>query len=151
VEHGGGIEGFNTNLIYVPEKRICVVVLANVNGSAPGQMGGQLLDVVLGKTVVLDSERKPVPITATELAKFVGVYDLSPTFALTVAQVGDGLTVQRTGQPAIPQIYQGVQDGHPRFFSTKVGGEIEFVPDANGSIQSLILHQGGANIPAKKR
>jgi CubicO group peptidase (beta-lactamase class C family) len=111
VEHGGGIEGFNTNLIYVPEKRICVVVLANVNGSAPGQMGGKLLDVVLGKTVVLDSERKPVPITATELAKFVGVYDLSPTFVLTVAQVGDGLTVQGTGQPAIPQIYQAFRMG----------------------------------------
>jgi CubicO group peptidase (beta-lactamase class C family) len=150
VEHGGGIEGFNTNLIYVPEKRICVVVLANVNGSAPDQMGGQLLDVMLGKTVVLDSERKPFPITAPELAKFVGVYDLSPTFALTVALAGDGLTVQGTGQPAIPQIYQGVQDGHPRFFSPKVGAEIEFVPDANGSILSLILHQGGANIPAKK-
>jgi D-alanyl-D-alanine-carboxypeptidase/D-alanyl-D-alanine-endopeptidase len=79
------------------------------------------------------------------------VYDLSPTFALTVALAGDGLTVQGTGQPATPQIYQGVQDAHPRFFSPKVGAEIEFVPDANGSIRSLILHQGGANIPAKKR
>jgi CubicO group peptidase (beta-lactamase class C family) len=151
VEHGGGIEGFNTNLIYVPEKRICVVVLANVNGSAPGQMGGQLLDVALGKTVVLDSERKPVPITKTELAKFVGVYDLAPTFALTIAQAGDGLTAQGTGQPAIPMIYQGAKDGHPRFFITQVGAEIEFVPDANGTIQSLILHQNGANTPARKR
>jgi CubicO group peptidase (beta-lactamase class C family) len=49
VEHGGGIEGFNTSLIYVPEKRICVVVLANVNGGAPEQMSQQLLDVVLGQ------------------------------------------------------------------------------------------------------
>ena len=151
VEHGGGIEGFNTNLIYVPEKRICIVVLANVNGSAPGQMGGQLLDVALGKTVVLNSERKPVPITQAESAKFVGVYDLGPTFALTVAQAGDGLTVQGTGQPAIPMMYQGVKDGHARFFITQVGAEIEFVPDANGTILSLILHQGGANTPAKKR
>jgi CubicO group peptidase (beta-lactamase class C family) len=151
VEHGGGIEGFNTNLIYVPEKRICVVVLANVNGSVPGQMGGQLLDVTLGKAVVLNSERKPVPITKTESAKFVGVYDLAPTFALTIAQTGDGLTVQGTGQSAIPMMYQGVKDGHARFFITQVGAEIEFVPDPNGSIQSLILHQGGANTPAKKR
>jgi hypothetical protein len=151
VEHGGGIEGFNTNLIYVPEKRICVVVLANVNGSAPGQMGGQLLDLALGKTVVLNSERKPVPITQAESAKFVGVYNLAPTFALTIAQAGDGLTVQGTGQPAIPMIYQGIKDGHARFFITQVGAEIEFVPDANGTILSLILHQGGANTPARKR
>lgn len=151
VEHGGGIEGFNTNLIYVPEKRNCVVVLANVNGSAPGQMGGQLLDATLGKAVVLNSERKPVPITQTESAKFVGVYDLTPTFALTIAQAGDGLTVQGSGQPSIPMMYQGVQDGHARFFITQIGAEIEFVPDAKGTIQSLILHQNGANVPAKKR
>jgi len=151
VEHGGGIEGFNSNLIYAPEKRICIVVLANVNGAAPGQMGGQLLDVALGKPVVLNSERKPVPITATELAKFVGVYDLGPTFALTIAQSGDGLTAQGTGQPAIPMMYQGAKDGHPRFFITQVGAEIEFVPDAKRTIQSLILHQNGANAPAKKR
>ena len=151
VDHGGGIEGFNTNLMYVPERRICVVVLANVNGSAPGQMGEQLLDVALGKAVVLDTERKPVPITATELAKFVGVYDLAPTFALTVAQAGDGLTVQGTGQPAIPMMYQGVKEEHPRFFITQVGAEIEFVQGANGTIQSLILHQNGTDTPAKKR
>ncbi len=150
VEHGGGIEGFNTNLIYVPDKRICVVVLANVNGAAPDQMGQQLLEVTLGKPVVLPNERKAAPIAKEELAKFVGVYDLAPTFSLTIAQSGDGLTVQGTGQPALPMMYQGSKDGHPRFFITAVGAEIEFVPDANGAIVSLVLHQNGANVPAKK-
>jgi CubicO group peptidase (beta-lactamase class C family) len=150
VEHGGGIEGFNTNLIYAPDKRICVVVLANVNGAAPGQMGQQLLDVTLGKPVELATERKFVPIAKEELAKFVGLYDLAPTFSLTVAQAGDGLTVQGTGQPALPVIYLGVKDGHPRFFSTAVGAEIEFVPDASGAITSLVLHQNGANVPGKR-
>ncbi|MGA7524215.1 MAG: serine hydrolase [Acidobacteriaceae bacterium] len=151
VEHGGGIEGFNTNLIYVPEKRICVVVLANVNGMAPAQMGEQLLDVTLGKAVVLASERKAVPIAKEELAKFVGVYDLAPTFSLTVAQAEDGLTLQGTGQPAFPLMYQGMKDGHARFFVTAIGAEIEFVPDATGAIHSLILHQNGADLPGKKR
>jgi len=153
VEHGGGIEGFSSNLMYVPEQRICVVVLANVNGPAPGQMGEQLLDVALGKAVVLNSERKPVPITQTESAKFIGVYDLTPTFAITIAQAGDGLTAQGPGQPAIPIMYQGIKDGHARFFITigEGGAEIEFVPDPTGSIQSLILHEDGVNTPAKKR
>ncbi len=150
VEHGGGIEGFNTSLIYVPDKRICVVVLANVNGGAPGQMSQQLLDVVLGKPVTLNTERKAVPITKEELEKFTGVYDLMPNFSLTIAVAGDGLTVQGTGQPAIPMMYQGVQDGHPRFFINAVGAEIEFVPDSTGAIVSLVLHQNGANMPGKK-
>lgn len=150
VEHGGGIEGFNTNLIYVPEKRICLVVLANVNGAAPGQMGSQLLDVTLGKSVTLAGERKPVPIATGELAKFVGVYDLMPGFSLTIAQAADGLTVQGTGQSALPMMYQGEKDGHPRFFITAVGAEVEFLPEANGAIASLVLHQNGANLPGKK-
>jgi CubicO group peptidase (beta-lactamase class C family) len=153
VEHGGGIEGFNTNLIYVPEKRICVVVLANVNGAAPDQMGQQLLDVTLGKTVVLASEHKAVPIAKEELAKFLGVYDLGPAvpLKLTIAQSGDGLSVQATGQPAFPLMYQGVKDAHPRFFITTVNAELEFVPDASGAIVSLILHQNGASVPGKKQ
>ncbi|MGA8090205.1 MAG: serine hydrolase [Terracidiphilus sp.] len=151
VSHGGGIEGFNTHLAYAPEKQIAVVVLSNVNGGAPGTMGGQLMDTVLGKPVVLASERKPVPISKEELTKFVGVYDTAPTFSLTIAIAGDHLTGQGTGQPAIDMMYQGVKDGHPSFFIAQVGAEIEFVPDASGAIGSLILHQGGQNIPAKKR
>ncbi|WP_348260680.1 serine hydrolase [Telmatobacter sp. DSM 110680] len=150
VSHGGGIEGFNTNLMYAPEKQIAVVVLSNVNGGAPDSMGNQLMDTVLGKPVVLATERKAVPITKEELAKFAGVYDLAPTFSLTIAVSGDHLTGQGTGQPSTNLMYQGVKDGHPTFFVAQVGADIEFVPDASGAITSLILHQGGQNIPAKK-
>ena len=59
--------------------------------------------------------------------------------------------MQGPGQPAVPMMYQGAKSGHARFFIAQVGAEIEFVPDANGTIQSLILHQNGANTPAKKR
>jgi CubicO group peptidase (beta-lactamase class C family) len=149
IQHGGGIEGFNTQLAYVPDRKITVIVLSNVNGAAPGAMGGQLLDVVMGKPVILASERKPVPITKEELQKFTGVYDLAPTFALTVAVSGDSLTIQGTNQPALPAMYQGAEGGHPRFFIPQVNAEIEFLPDSTGAISSLVLHQGGDH-PAKK-
>jgi CubicO group peptidase (beta-lactamase class C family) len=151
VEHGGGIEGFNTQLTYVPERGIAVVVLANVNGAAPGAMAGQLLEVALGKTVELADEKKGVPIGKEELVKFAGVYELAPTFALTIAVDGDHLTGQGTGQPAFSLMYIGVKDGHPRFYLAQVGAEIEFVPDAGGVIGSLVLHQGGQDVPGKRK
>jgi len=150
VSHGGGIEGFNTHLAYAPDRKIAVVVLSNVNGSAPGTMGGQLMDTMLGKKVTLADERKPVPIAKEALAKFVGVYDLAPTFALTVAIDGDHLTAQGTGQPALALMYQGEKNGHPIFFVPQPNAEIEFVPGPNGTIDSLILHQGGQDMPAKR-
>lgn len=151
VDHGGGIEGFNTHLAYVPEKRIAIVVLGNVNGGAPGQMGGQLLDVVLGKPVTLASERKAVPITKDELAKFVGVYDLEVGVTITFAVGADGLTGQVGGQQAFPLMYAGVKDGHPRFYAANVGAEMEFVPDAGGAFASIVLHQGGQDVPGKRK
>jgi len=150
VDHGGGIEGFNTHLAYAPEKHIAVVVLANVNGGAPGQMGGQLMDVALGKPVTLASELKAAPITKDELAKFVGVYDLEVGVSITFAVDGDGLTGQVGGQSAFPLMYLGLKDGHPRFTAAKVGAEIEFVPDASGVFASIVLHQGGQDVPGKK-
>lgn len=151
VSHGGGIEGFNTNLMYAPEKQIAVVVLSNVNGSAPDAMGKQLMDTMLGKPVVLANERKAVPIAKDELVKFAGVYDLSPTFSITIAVAGDHLTGQGSGQPALDLMYQGMKDSHPLFFAAQVNAEIEFIREASGAIGSLILHQGGQNAPAKKR
>jgi len=107
--------------------------------------------VVLGKPVALANERKAQPIAKEELAKFVGVYDLAPTFSLTVAVGADGLTVQGTGQPALPVQYEGLKGGHSMFFATLVDAEIEFVPDASGAIGLLVLHQGGHEMPAKRK
>lgn len=150
ISHNGGIEGFNTSLSWVPDRSIVVVVLSNVNGAAPDQMSSQLIDVMLGKAVTLASERKAVPIAKDELAKFTGVFDLAPTFSLTIAAAGDGLTVQGTNQGALILMYQGVKDGHARFFIAEVNAEIEFIPGPSGSIDSLILHQNGHDVPAKR-
>lgn len=151
VDHGGGIEGFNTSLMYVPERRIAIVVLSNVNGGAPESMSHKLLDVVLGKPVTLASERKVMLISQAELERFAGVYQLAPSFSLTIAVTKDGLTGQGTGQPSLPLFYEGIKDGHPLFFFRMVDAEIEFVPDASGKIDSLILHQAGHNVPGKRQ
>ena len=150
VSHNGGIEGFNTSLAYVPERRLAVIVLSNMNGGAIGPVSEKLMQVALGKTVVLPDEHKAVPISKDELQKFVGVYDLAPNFALTISVGPDGLQGTATGQQTLPLMYQGVVGGHPRFYARQPDAELEFVPDANGTITSLVLHQNGDH-PAKRR
>jgi CubicO group peptidase (beta-lactamase class C family) len=151
VRHGGGMQGFNAQLSYVPERKIGVVVLSNVEGTVTATMGEQLLDFAMGKPVVLASERRAVPIAPGELAKFVGVYDVAPGFAVTIAVGGESLTAQGTNQSrGMPLMFQGVVDGHARFYLAKMDAEIEFVPAADGVVTSLVLHQGGEHV-AKKR
>jgi hypothetical protein len=48
-------------------------------------------------------------------------------------------------------MYEGQQNGHPRFYVKQVDAKIEFIPDNTGSIPSLILHQAGHDTPAKRQ
>ena len=48
VAHGGGINGFITELAYYPSDSLHVVVLANTAPSNPGRLGEQIARVVLG-------------------------------------------------------------------------------------------------------
>jgi len=56
IDHGGGIEGFNTELAYYPEDKLTVVALANVNGPAPGEIAKKLAAIVHGEAVKLQGE-----------------------------------------------------------------------------------------------
>ena len=150
IKHAGGIEGFNTQLTCAPQQGLVVVVLSNVDGVVVQAMGEQLLNVAMGRPVILKSERKPVPVAKEELARCTGVYEITPDFMLTIAVNSDSLTLQATGSPLRSLMYQGAGGGRPRFFAPEANAEVEFVPDKTGAITSLILHRGG-DIPAQKR
>src|SRR5437868_15281443 len=60
IEHGGGIEGFNTQLSYYPDDKLVVAVLANLNGPFAGQIAGKLAQVAHGEKAVLPTERKEI-------------------------------------------------------------------------------------------
>jgi hypothetical protein len=58
IQHGGGIEGFNTELAYYPEDRLTVAVLANLNGQASADIASKLAAIAHGETVKLQAEPK---------------------------------------------------------------------------------------------
>jgi len=150
VQHDGGIEGFTTHMAYVPEKRIAVIVLSNVATVAPPEMGAQLLDLALGKSVEIKAERKAVPIAPAELTKFAGVYDLTPSLALTFS-VKEGVLYASVGPQTFSLMYQGVRNGHQYFFLSAANIDIEFIPDSTGAITSMLWMQKGAETQTGKR
>jgi CubicO group peptidase (beta-lactamase class C family) len=66
IQHGGGIEGFNTLLAYYPDSKVTVAVLANINGQAPGQIAAKLADLAHGGVVLTTSERKQIALQAAQ-------------------------------------------------------------------------------------
>ncbi len=102
IDHGGGIEGFNTELAYYPDDKLTIVVLANLNGDAPESIANQLAAVMHGEKVVLPSERKAITVPAGILEKYVGTYEIAPTFSIAITLEGDQLMAQATNQPKFP-------------------------------------------------
>ena len=146
IEHGGGIEGFNTMLVYYPEDKLTVVVLSNINGQAPDQLANKLAALAHGERVVLMSERKEVPVSPKVLEGYVGNYELAPDFILSVTREGDKLITQATGQGKVPIFAESERE----FFAKVVDAQITFVPGADGRASELILHQGGNDTHAKR-
>jgi CubicO group peptidase (beta-lactamase class C family) len=147
IEHGGGIEGFNTHLAYYPDDKLIVVVLGNLSGDAPGGIAHKLAAVAHGETVVLASERKEITVAPAILANYVGTYELSPAFALVMTLEAGQLMTQATGQHKLP-LYP---ESETKFFLKVVDAQVDFVKNDKGEVTGLVLHQGGRDMKAAKK
>ena len=145
-EHGGGIEGFNTEMAYYPDDKLTVIVLANLNGGAPGDIAGKLAALVHGEKVVLQSERKEIKVSHEILAKYAGYYELSPGVFITMSADGDQFFTQLTGQPKFEVFAETEKD----FFLKVVDAQLTFETDSQGKVTDLILHQNGRDQTAKR-
>ncbi len=146
IDHGGGIEGFNTELAYWPDDQLTVVALGNLNGMAPEEIANQLAATVHGEKVMLTSERKEIELAPDVLRQYVGEYELAPKAILSVTLNGNQLETQLTGQGKSP-VYPEAEN---RFFLKVVDAQLEFTKDASGKVNQVILRQGGRDMPAKK-
>ena len=147
VSHGGGIEGFNTWLGYDPDRKLTVVVLANLNGGAPGRLGQAMFTLARGGKVTLASERQAIGLAPGALQAYAGTYDIAPTFSIAVRAEGGKLIAQATGQDPIEMFAE--RPDH--FFFRAIDAQLVFTRDASGKVDGAVLHQNGRQMPAKRK
>jgi CubicO group peptidase (beta-lactamase class C family) len=146
VNHGGGIEGFNTFLAYYPDDKLTVVVLSNINGTTPNAIASKLATVAHGGTIQTNSDRKEITLPAATLEKFVGTYEVAPGMSMWIRLQGDHLTTQLGGQPQFPIFAESAT----RFFLKAVDAQLEFVTGADGAVTAAVLHQNGRDLNAAR-
>jgi CubicO group peptidase (beta-lactamase class C family) len=88
-----------------------------------------------------------IKLDAAVLAEYVGAYQLAPSFIITITQEGDQLFGQATGQNKLQ--LQAIST--TRFKVKDVEAKVEFKKNAEGKTESLVLYQGGREIPGKKQ
>ena len=139
IQHGGGIDGFNTFLAYYPDDKLTVAVLANLNGQTPNQIATKLAELAHGGVVQLTSERKEITLPVATLSKYVGTYELGPGASMMIRLVGDRLTTQLTGQQQFPIF----AESETKFFLKVVEAQVEFFTDASGAVTHAVMYQNG--------
>lgn len=88
----------------------------------------------------LPTPRRPIALRNADLLPYVGEFELMPGFTLTFRADGDRLFVLPTRQAEIEVFGEAPH----KFFLTVVDATIEFVPEADGTVQRLIFNQGGS-------
>ncbi|MCC6727559.1 MAG: serine hydrolase [Saprospiraceae bacterium] len=132
IYHSGGINGFVTNGIRVPDAHLYVVALSNNGTKGPGEMTYQIAQTVLG---IPTDKPKPITMTAKQLADYVGVYELdSPDQWRHITLEGNQLYSQRAGS----ERFKVFAYGNDRFFFEDHPTRLHFERDKAGKITALV-------------
>ncbi|MFD2717335.1 nuclear transport factor 2 family protein [Hymenobacter monticola] len=79
--------------------------------------------------------------------QFFGSYQFEPNFTMRIFSENGKYYGQRVGDPERFQLFAKQAN---RFFLKAMPAELEFVRDARGRYQTLVLHQGGRNMRAQR-
>jgi CubicO group peptidase (beta-lactamase class C family) len=144
VQHGGNIDGFNSLVAMIPEKKLGFVMLTNVSASS---LGGELMPIVwqglLGEPTPEDSGKLPVKT----MEKMAGKYRFEEAkMDVEVKIDGDHMVLSVPGQP----VYT-LERTAPRQFKlagAPDGFAVKFTPDQGDATQLYLQQpQGNYNLP----
>jgi CubicO group peptidase (beta-lactamase class C family) len=95
----------------------------------------------------LPAGRQELQLSKAQLEPFLGEYELMPGFSIAVSRKGTQLVCQATGQPS----FEVFATSPTRFFLKVVEAEIEFYPEANGTVIKMVLFQNGQELEGKRK
>jgi CubicO group peptidase (beta-lactamase class C family) len=121
VEHSGGIHGFLSALLYLPQEEICVSILTNCDCQPPGEIAARIATLVAGKTY----QPSPISLKTSDLERYVGVYENTAKEQRYITLEGGQLYSKRQGGSRFKlQPY-----GPDQFFFENSFARIQFLRD----------------------
>jgi CubicO group peptidase (beta-lactamase class C family) len=141
--HSGGINGFVSNLIYLPDSGLTAVSLRNADGPAPPPVDRRVLAFALGKPY---PEPVPVAVAEAELKALEGIYRLDADTMRVLRVVDGALTSQRSGGP----IFTLIPIGGDRFAFPNSLSRIEIERNRAGKVTGLRFYPDGDTVETWK-
>lgn len=141
IQHGGGIFGFNSMLMWFPEADVAVAVISNCEPESSSDIADDVALAALGiqRAPVLD-----LALTAELAQELAGEYRIAQLGLDVAITARDGkLFARATGQGEFRLKFQGERSFRADFDDSV---RLEFAADG----RSFTLHQGGGQFVAKR-
>jgi CubicO group peptidase (beta-lactamase class C family) len=150
IGHGGGLNGWSSDLLRLPQQHCTVVVLSNGLPMPPKLNPGAISRALAEKLLAAEIAKIPPPeedksIDPKTFGDYAGRFDYQSGI-MTVTVEDDALIAQITGQEK-NRIYP---KGKDKFFWKVVDAEVEFVRDDKGQVTAARHTQGGVSFKAPK-
>jgi CubicO group peptidase (beta-lactamase class C family) len=144
--HSGGIHGFASFILRIPQDDLVVITLDNSSGTSGGVIARSLAAIALDKKYTIPSPKNEIELDSTVLKQYVGEYQLAPAFTIKIFLEGKQLKAQATNQPA----FDLFAEKENLFFLKVVDAKVEFIKNGQGEVEELVLYQGGQSPRGKK-
>lgn len=144
IAHGGGIDGYLTFVLYIPESKVFVAMLSNNSNNAPTSHAFHAATLASGQPV-----ENPVAISMDAAAQmeYVGVYSINAKEDRVIRLEGNQLTSQRTGSSKL-SIFPYAKD---KFYFDGSSSLLQFNRDDAGKIVAMeLMANEWINSTAKK-
>jgi D-alanyl-D-alanine carboxypeptidase len=145
IEHGGGINGFSTDALRMPEKEILVVVLTNCpwRQTQERYVAQWIAAAICGK---LPEEKKAVSLEKRILDALVGTYKIAEGDFRKIRLEGNQLFTQR-GPGQKLEVYAVSET---EFYYKTSFDRFSIVKDKEGNVIKMIMHRPGSDEEAIK-
>ena len=144
--HGGERPGYRSFIGFDPQKKTGVVVLTNsariIMDIGFFALTNQLKVFKLGEY----KEPEKVHVDPAAYDSYVGQYQVTPTFIITVTKENNRLFGQGTAQPR----FELFPESETKFFLKAVQAKVTFVKDSKGNVIKLIVHSADGEEVGKK-
>jgi D-alanyl-D-alanine carboxypeptidase len=143
--HTGGIPGFTTYVLRLPEDRVYVAILSNDRTAQvqPEYVARRLAAIAIGRPV---SEPNIVKLDARSLEKYAGQYQDGEGEITTVRREGERLFAQSGNDPEV-ELFPVSEE---TFVIKAFDARVSFVKDAKGRVTGLVERYGDQSLTLKK-
>lgn len=149
VMHSGGIFGFRSQLLRVPEDDICIILLSNTETPALNGIAKSILAACYQQPYYIPTKKVAIKLSEDILKNYTGMYKITVQSLLVELKLENGQLVAYPDKG--PRSPMSAADNTHFFLDNEAGFDIEFVTDNNGNATAMRITRNGETRVAPKQ